>query len=183
MKIAVICWGSMLWDKGSLKTSGDWKTDGPELPLEFCRISSPGKSKERLSLVLSEIGTKCVTYWDLFALPDLKSARNNLRDREGAVTDDIETFTRNQNPLSRAAIQMDAWLKEHPEVDAVVWSGVRSNWHELRSNEFSVDDLIYYLESKKSSIARIKEQFDRTPEQMQTLGKEVFLRWYEESGI
>lgn len=177
MKIAVICWGSIFWDKGSLKTLGDWKHDGPELSLEFCRISSPGKSKERLTLVLSETGTICTTYWDLLAATDLKSARNNLRDREGAVTDDIETFTRNQNPLSLEAVQINNWLTKHPEVDAVVWSGIRSNWQEVRHREFSEAELIRYLDSKKSSIARIREQFERTPEQLQTKGKVVFTKW------
>ena len=181
MNIAVICWGSMLWDKGSLKTSGDWKKDGPELPLEFCRISSPGKSKERLTLVLSETGTKCVTFWDLMVATDLKSARNNLRDREGAVTDDIQTFIRNQNPLSLEALQIDAWLMEHPEVEAVVWTGVKSNWRELRNKEFSGADLIQYLESKKSSIARTKEQFERTPEQLKTVGTDVFVKWFKKN--
>lgn len=179
MKIAVIGWGSILWDKGSLKTTGEWKNDGPALPLEFSRISSPGKPKERLTLILSDTGTNCVTYWDLMAAKDLKTARNNLRDREGSVTDDIHIFTRNQNPLSLVAIQIDAWLAGHPEVDAVVWTGVGSNWLELRHKEFSDEDLIQYLESKKSSISRIKENFERTPEQLQTNGKTVFMKWYQ----
>lgn len=183
MKIAVIGWGSIIWDKGSLKTTGDWRHDGPELPLEFCRISSPGKSKERLTLVLSEIGTKCITYWDLMAATDLKTARNNLRDREGAVTDDIEIYLRDQNPLSRAAVHMESWLKGHPEVDAVIWTGVSSNWRLLRNKDFSKEDLIQYLDSKKSSIARIKENFDKTPEQLQTMGKDVFVKWCKEQGI
>lgn len=127
MKIAVICWGSIFWDKGSLKTQGDWKNDGPELPLEFCRISSFGKSKERVVLALNESSSMCVTCWDIMVATDLKTARNNLRDREGAVTDDIQIFTRNQNPLSVAAVQIDLWLKNHPDIEAVVWTGLESN--------------------------------------------------------
>ena len=166
MKIAVICWGSIFWDKGSLKTIGNWKNDGPELPLEFCRISSHGKSKERLTLVLNESSKTCVTYWDLMAATDLKTARNNLRDREGTVTDDIHTFTRNQNPLSSIAKQIEIWLVKHPDVDAVVWTGLTSNWPELRRNKFSNEDFIQYLDSKKNSIARIKEYFDKAMERI-----------------
>ncbi len=177
MKIAVICWGSIYWDKGSLKTRGDWKNDGPELPLEFCRISSPGKSKERVTLVLNECSKLCLTYWDLMSATDLKTARNNLRDREGSVTDDIHTFTRGQNPLSVISKQIESWLVGHPEVDAVVWTGLDSNWAQFRKNKFSIEDLVQYLESKKDSIAKIKEYFEKAPPQSQTVGREVFTEW------
>lgn len=183
MKIAVICWGSIVWDKGSLKTLGDWKNDGPELSLEFCRLSSFGKSKERIILALNESSPKCVTYWDILVATDLKTARNNLRDREGAVTDDIETFTRNQNPLSAAAVQIDLWLKQHPEIDAVVWTGLESNWSKYRHTKFSKEDLVQYLDSKKNSLDKIKEYFDKAPIQIQTAGREVFTNWCRENGV
>lgn len=183
MKIAVICWGSLYWDKGSLKTLGDWKNDGPELPLEFCRISSHGKSKERLTLVLNESSEMCMTFWDLMSATDLKTARNNLRDREGTVTDDIETFTRNQNPLSLSAKQIETWLAHHPEVDAVVWTGLNSNWHELRKTKFSTEDLIQYLDSKKDSITKIKEYFEKAPAQVQTVGRQAFTKWCKDQKI
>jgi hypothetical protein len=182
MNIAVICWGSLFWDKGSLKTTGEWKNDGPELPLEYSRISSYGKSKERVTLVLSESGEMCVTYWDLMAAKDLKTARNNLRDREGSVTDDIHTYLRGQNPLSPVAIQIESWLADHSEVDAVVWTGLESNWSEFRRKEFSVDDFVQYLESKKNSINKIKEYFEKVPTQSQTATWGVFTKWCKDQG-
>lgn len=183
MKIAVICWGSVFWDKGSLKTLGTWKNDGPELPLEFCRISSPGRSKERVTLALNESSAMCVTYWDVIAASDLKTARNNLRDREGAVTDDIETFMRGQNPLSASAVQIDKWLVNHPEIEAVVWTGLASNWSKIRGVNFSTEDLVKYLDAKKGSMAKTKESFDKAPAQIQTVGREVFMKWCTDNGI
>lgn len=177
MNIAVICWGSIFWDKGSLKTTGEWKNDGPELPLEFSRISSYGKSKERVTLVLDESGQMCVTYWDIMAAKDLKTARNNLRDREGSVTDDIHTYLRGQNPLSPVAIQIESWLVNYPEIDAVVWTGLESNWAELRNVEFSKENFIQYLESKKNSLIKIKEYFLKVPEQSQTGTWTAFMEW------
>lgn len=168
MNIAVICWGSVYWDKGSLKTTGDWKNDGPEVQLEFCRFASFGKSKERVTLALAEgTGEMCVTYWDLMAATDLKSAMINLRDREGAVTDDIHSFTRNQNPLSHTAKQIETWLTEHPEVDAVIWTGLTSNWFKYRNTEFSTQDFVQYLDSKKS-VTEIIKYFEKVPAQSQT---------------
>ncbi len=177
MKIAVICWGSLFWDKGSLKTMGEWKNDGPELPLEFCRLSSFGKSKERVTLVLDEASTLCTTYWDLMVATDFKTARNNLRDREGAVTDEIHSFTRNQNPLSIIDQQIERWLSQHPEVDQVIWTGLTSNWEKFRRVQFSAEDFVLYLNSKKDSISEIKKYFDKAPPQSKTLGREVFVKW------
>ena len=99
------------------------------------------------------------------------------------MTDDIHTFTRNQNPLSSIAKQIEIWLIKHPEVDAVVWTGLTSNWSELRRNKFSNEDFIQYLDSKKNSIARIKEYFDKAPLQSQTVGREVFVKWCCDQGI
>ncbi|MBA2403215.1 MAG: hypothetical protein H0V66_00465 [Bdellovibrionales bacterium] len=183
MKIAVICWGSLYWDKGSLKTSGSWKNDGPSLNLEFCRISSHNKSKERVTLVLSDSGTECVTYWELMVATDLKSAMINLRDREGSVTDDIHSYTRNQNPLSQTAKNIETWLEYHPEVDAVIWTGLTSNWSLYRGTPYSHEDFVTYLNSKKNSIAEIKKYFDKIPPQLQTVGREVFAKWSKDQGI
>jgi hypothetical protein len=180
MKIAVICWGSIFWDKGCLKTTGAWKNDGPELQLEFCRISSQGKPKERVTLALSESGQKCLTFWDLMAADDLKSAKRNLKDREGCPMDDIHTYTRNKNPLSHTEKQIETWLTQHEEIEAVVWTGLTSNWSECRNVAFSNDDLVKYLDSKKHSIHKIKEYFDLVPSQLQTKGREVFTKWCKE---
>jgi hypothetical protein len=177
MKIAVICWGSILWDQGSLKTSGQWKKDGPPLPLEFCRISSPRKPKERVTLVINEESAPTSTYWNYMEASDLKSARNNLRDREGAVTDDIHIFTRGQNPLSRVAQIIESWLELHPEVDVVIWTGVESNWFQVRGTKYSSEDFHLYLEGKKKSIQKIKEVFEKTPGDIQTKGSDIFKAW------
>jgi len=181
MKIAVICWGSLYWDKGNLGTTGNWKNDGPSLKLEFCRLSSFGKSKERVTLALSDMGDLCVTYWDLMAASDLKAARKNLKDREGCPMGDIHFFSRNQNPLSNVDKQMETWLADHLEVDAVIWTGLTSNWSKYRSGHFTAQDFIQYLNSKKDSIVEIKHYFEKVPAQLQTTGREVFNKWNKES--
>lgn len=183
MKIAVICWGSLYWDKGCLKTSAAWKNDGPELQLEFCRISSHGQSKERVTLVLSESGQMCVSYWDLMAASDLKSAIKNLKDREGCPMGDIHSFRRNQNPLSDIDKQIELWLADHQEVEAVIWTGLTSNWPRYRNAAFTIEDFVLYLNSKKHSIATIKQYFEKVPAQSQTVASEVFTKWCVDQGV
>jgi hypothetical protein len=40
-RIAILAWGSLLWEGGAEfdRWHGQWKFDGPTLELEFCRIS------------------------------------------------------------------------------------------------------------------------------------------------
>lgn len=39
-QIAIIGWGSLVWDPRDLPIESPWHDDGPELPIEFARISS-----------------------------------------------------------------------------------------------------------------------------------------------
>ena len=45
MKIAILGWGSLLWDEHAEfdKEHNDWQLEGPSLKLEFSRISRFGK--------------------------------------------------------------------------------------------------------------------------------------------
>ncbi len=80
MKIAVIGWGSIVWDPGELATGSRWHSDGPELPVEFARKSRDG----RLTLVIHESSSDQRTYWALSALDTVEAARESLRQREGS---------------------------------------------------------------------------------------------------
>ena len=59
MKIAVLAWGSVVWERGVLEVAAEFMPNGPDLPVEFCRISGG----ERLTLVIDEtFGATCPTY-------------------------------------------------------------------------------------------------------------------------
>ena len=59
MKIAVLAWGSLVWDPQDLQVAGKFAPNGPLLPIEFCRVSADG----RLTLVVDEtFGATCTTY-------------------------------------------------------------------------------------------------------------------------
>ena len=50
MAIAILAWGSLIWNPGSLHIVDGWRPGGPTLPIEFSRISDNG----RLTLVIDE---------------------------------------------------------------------------------------------------------------------------------
>ena len=55
MKIAILGWGSLIWQPKDLKFDANigWKEKGPILPIEFARISKDG----RLALVITPNGS------------------------------------------------------------------------------------------------------------------------------
>jgi len=80
MKIAILAWGSLIWDKRDLQITDKWNKGGVVLPIEFARISLD----DRLTLVVTEqYGTDIETYWAISKFSELKDAINNLREREG----------------------------------------------------------------------------------------------------
>src|SRR5690349_24345965 len=78
MKIGIIVWGSLYWQPRELLFTGEWFFDGPELPIEFARISRGN----RISLVIKPNWNSVRTLYCVSALSNLHDARENLRLRE-----------------------------------------------------------------------------------------------------
>ena len=60
MKIAILGWGSLIWDKQpefDNQHADDWQYDGPCLKLEFSRVSE--RRNNALTLVLDPDNGKC----------------------------------------------------------------------------------------------------------------------------
>jgi hypothetical protein len=82
MKIAIIAWGSLVWDPRTLPITSDWNNNGPMLKIEFSRVSKDG----RLTLVVDpDNGEEVKTYFAQSKRNDLGDAIADLRDREGTI--------------------------------------------------------------------------------------------------
>ncbi len=182
MRIAVIGWGSLVWCSGCLQIKSKWYADGPELPIEFARISEDG----RLTLVIysgpPEHPTPVQrTYWALSALDEMQASRQNLHLREGkpgmkyivSVTrEGIEEGTIEPNTSNR----IRAWLQSRKDVDAAIWTGLDTKWPSWApGDKFSHENAITYLqrlESEKSqtaaTLSRFREYICNTPSQVDT---------------
>ena len=79
MEIAVLGWGSLIWDPGNLCIKDNWSKDGPFLPIEFSRISRDG----RLTLVLCPKANKVQVLWAIMCTDILERAIDELKEREG----------------------------------------------------------------------------------------------------
>jgi len=149
MKIAIIAWGSLVWDPRTLRIEGDWINQGPELKIEFSRVSKDG----RLTLVIDPVhGEKVKTYYAQSSRSDLGDAVADLRDREGTVRKRIGfvDILNCSNSKKEFSDQIDVfetvskWCKQK-EYDAAVWTALSSQFREQTNLDFSVENAINHL--------------------------------------
>ncbi len=149
MRIAILGWGSILWCPRKLETDGEWQPDGPRLPIEFARIS--GKNADILTLVLLKEVEPIQTYWIKSGKAQLDEARENLRICEGKKLDigDMGYLTRDGcgwfTPFTQIESTLRDWLKGKPDLDAMIWTGLGSNFEKKLGRPFSVENSVAWL--------------------------------------
>lgn len=164
MNIAILGWGSLIWCPGGLRIRTRWRSDGPSLPIEFARISQD----DRLTLVIRPGSADQPTYWAFSELTILKDARDNLKAREKSKSNDIHQVLRDGSGGSDAPPEISRkiadWATLHEGVDAVVWTGLTSNWREKRGRDFSPEDAKDFLLGLEAERDRAKASYDRARE-------------------
>jgi len=188
MKIAVLGWGSLIWDRRNLRIAGEWFEDGPYLPIEFARVSKDG----RLTLVLFPHAKKVQVLWAYMDTDDLEEAIENLKERECTTTKRIGfveiTHGRNRcNVIPDVISDIEEWLNEK-SINAVTWTDLCSNFEEKTEAEFTEDNVIKYLENLQPYAKRKAEEYIRkAPLQIRTKMRKVIeerLGWtYEGNGV
>ena len=177
MKIAVLGWGSLIWNpkrnSGALNLADDkWFSDGPELPVEFARISRD----KRLTLVLFPSGEKVPVLWAMMALNNLEEAIDNLRKVEGipAYSKDRIGYVNLQSGGQRSSVVADiadeirrwGYMKK---VEAVIWVDLPPKFEEETGTEFTEDNVISYLNNLANhSKKKAEEYIIRAPKQIRT---------------
>ena len=171
MQIAVIGWGSLVWCPGVLQIKTRWRLDGPELPVEFARISKDC----RLTLVLLENTLPQKTYWAVSAYTNVKKARENLLEREGSKDIQKIAFLDHEGNcggsiLPEARSQIKNWLTGHRDIHTAIWTALDSNWQKRYSKSFNYDDALAYIKEHLGNERgdKIKEYICNTPPQIQT---------------
>lgn len=174
MKIAILGWGSLIWQPKELefnKTFG-WNEDGPILPIEFARISKDG----RLTLVITENGTEVPVLFTLSNYQNLEEAILNLAVREGSGRNSIGSYDKSKDTFSSKFLFKDEiinWIK-NTDFDAVIWTNLGVNWN-IKNDKGDIirqiepERRIEYLKELKGHTSAIAEEYiRRTPHQIVT---------------
>jgi hypothetical protein len=164
MKIALLAWGSLLWEPNEIKIASIWFTTGPILPLEFSRVSG----NKKLTLVIDDkSGNNVTTFYATSAFKVLSEAVENLRERENASIDNIGSLERD-GPAVNVPRPIAEWLMRS-DCDAVVWTSSPPNFEEALGVCFSINAALNYLDSLDAKTrAGAIEYFEKTPPQINT---------------
>lgn len=149
MKIAVIGYGSLIWDLDDLepKVNGPWQRGtGPAMPVEFARVSP--KRKQALVLVIhQDVPAPSATSYIMSNKNSLEQAVEDLAARERANLDHIGYATSSGKMFSRnrgVAETAGQWL-EDTGLDAAVWTDLDGNFDDHTGGTFSHEAGVAYL--------------------------------------
>lgn len=178
-RIAILGWGSLIYDLGELEShvGSDWKDGGPQLQIEFSRVSSSRDGA--LTLVIDEEnGVNIPTQYILSSRSNPEDAVCDLRDREGTVrryigildfTDEIE---RCKSPEVAARIR--DWATGR-NLRAVIWTDLPSNFTEKSKTDdggpvpFSIDAAIQHLNLlDEKTRQKARKYIRKAPEYVKT---------------
>lgn len=175
MKIAILGWGSLLWDnqekfKEFNKQLGSWQfDDGPSLPLEFSRISqSRGNA---LTLVIDEEnGTLCKVAYAFSKRKNPDDTICDLRCREGTTINNIGYyFADKSRKYSRNGLSdISEWAKEK-NIDVVIWTDLESNFKNRTGESFSIRSALLQIQKlNPESKVKAAEYMWRAPDFINT---------------
>lgn len=167
-RIACLGWGSLIWNPGDLPTIGEWRPNGPMLPVEFARESAD----RRMTLVICEDVELVQTYWALLNVPDIKTAIASLARREGIakrIATDIGYFDGaliTSSGLSRDVVK--AWGIEH-ELDGAVWTNLPWGFKDSRGVMPSAVEVVAHLSKLNGTVRdQAREYIEKAPSQIDT---------------
>ena len=133
MKIAILGWGSLLWERRIEfdEQHEDWKFDGPSLKLEFSRISQT--RNKALTLVLDlKNGQLCQVAYAYSKRKNPDDAVCDLRCREGTGLKNIGVYFfdgSREQPYEDASLKSIRVWATKSGVDIVIWTALVSNFH------------------------------------------------------
>lgn len=172
LRIALLGWGSLIWDKRPDfdKYHGEWLADGPVLPLEFSRVS--GETRKRaLTLVIDpDNGVNCTVQYAMSTRKDPDDAIVDLRCREGTVMRRMGFWFADARSTCQPPVPetIPIWAKSK-SIDAVVWTGLPTNFKDETSEDFSVDAAIRHLQNLSAEGKALAAEYVwRAPDLVQT---------------
>ena len=168
----IIClgWGSLVWDPEPLAISGEWKKDGPSVPIEYLRQSQNG----RLTLVIETSAPKLMVLWAKMQTNDIAVAKENLRQREGKTKSKYIGVWTKGNESPENIPNLANWAKQI-SASAVIWTALPSKFDDEDYRKPTIEEAISYLEQLEAHKKSLAEEYVRkTPRQISTIYRTNF---------
>lgn len=170
MKIGCLGWGSLIWKPGDLKVAGEWHTDGPAVPIEFCRVADGGELATAICLGARPVDV----LWARLGPTSLGQACDDLSRREGIPehrTDGIGTLLVRDDDgvegLSRWAVERG--------LDALIWTALPPRFQNIENRIPSAGEAISYLTNRRAeNRTHARDYIQQVPEQIATRYRMAF---------
>jgi hypothetical protein len=147
MKFACIGYGSLVWNPGCLPIAGEWKKNGPLLPIELT-----DEEGSRMCFTLTHEADAVETLWILLDVHSLEDAMSALAEREKMTKEELEDHSVGAWSRSRkqgmCADLIEAWAEQN-ELDGVVWTALRPRSKGIIGRIPSEDEVVEFLEDLK----------------------------------
>ena len=161
-----------MWDQGDILLVTEWQVGGPELPIEFSRVSESRDSA--LTLVIDpDNGTRLPTRFAVSERTELETTISDVRNREGTSVDfigyvNLIDHSQRCGVYSEASQIIREWALSN-EFDAVVWTDLPSNFHDQAGIKFTVEEAVRYLHNlPERGTARAREYIVNAPDEIDT---------------
>ena len=165
----IVClgWGSLIWNPMELPVD-DWHSDGPELPVEFARISDGG----RLTLVIADGAPQLPVLWTRLSVQSLDEAVHALAGREGIREKNarysIGFWSPDRSSRREQTRVIGAWAAAQG-IQAVVWTALKPGFPNGRGVVPSCEQALDHLRGLDTkAVASAEEYVRRTPAQIRT---------------
>lgn len=169
MKIGCLGWGSLIWKPGELRLGGDWRTEGPMVPIEFSRVADGGELATAICLGAEPVQA----LWAPLATHSLEQACDGLAHREGIPkhrTDGVGVLMVHDDahdPLNRWALSQG--------LDAVIWTALPPRFMNAESRVPNLREALTYLQTLDGPTAEhAREYIENVPQQISTTYRKSF---------
>lgn len=170
--IACLGWGSLVWDPQELPLGGEWRTDGPSLPVEFARQSQD----QRITLVLVESARPCAVLWAPLNVETAEDARTALGIRENIPStywQDYIAVSPSSGSVSHVFTSQVADWAVSRDVELVVWTALPPKFASQNGRVPTSKETIEYLSRLEGeALNRARQYVERAPAQIRTPHRE-----------
>lgn len=162
----IVClgWGSLIWDPRDLALDGGWQPDGPQLPVEFARVSRD----QRLTLVVTDGAAPLAVLWCRMAVDGLNGAIRCLAGRERCQQDAIGWWSHDAASAHKEAALIGEWAAPR-DIAAVVWTALEPGFAGSGGEPLTVQQALSHLHGLAGERRSVAETYiRRAPGQIRT---------------
>lgn len=169
MKIACLGWGSLIWKSGVLPVASAWHSDGPQVPIEFVRISEGGE----LATAICLNATPVPVLWAWLNTASLETAWRALREREGipdSRADGVGILTVTESSVGPLA----DWARARG-IEGLIWTALPACKDGVEGRIPTLDEAVDYLQRLEGETREHAHRYiEQVPAQIDTAYRRAF---------